>query len=189
MPLIYGEIRIQRIILEALRSQLSHYIKLVSFPEDQHILIPDTNVYIHGRLFHEVDWHREIGARRATLLMPLVVLDELDRVKDRDLTYGKRAGAVLRALDKLFKDSEWLAPKILRQGVSLQMVDEPLGHTRQLGQDDEIVRQASYFSQLNKNRLTVLTRDRGMRLRAQASGLIGKSLPVHLERIKEKDDE
>jgi predicted ribonuclease YlaK len=122
-------------------------------------------------------------------LMPLVVLDELDKVKDRDLTYGKRARSVLKALDGLFGDSEWLSPKPLRQGVTLQMVDEPFAHVRQASQDDEIVRQAVYFAQLNGNRLSVLTRDRGMRLRAQAYGLVSKSLPAHLERIKEKEDE
>jgi predicted ribonuclease YlaK len=72
----------------------------------------------------------------------------------------------------------------LRQNVWLQLMDEPSGHQRQPGQDDEIVRQAEYFAQLNEGRLMLLTRDRGMRVRAQAAGLISKALPRHLERIQ-----
>jgi predicted ribonuclease YlaK len=184
MPLIHAEIKIQTRYLEELRAQLRHYMGLLALPSDQWIVVLDTNVYIHGKLFHEVPWNREIGAHRASLVMSLVVLDELDRIKDRDSTFGRRAQSVLRALDAFTDGEDWLTPIQLRQNVWLQLLDEPSGHLRQQGQDDEIVRQARYFAQLNENRLVLLTRDRGMRLRAQASGLTSKTLPVHLERIR-----
>jgi hypothetical protein len=183
MPLIKAEIQIQKTTLEAIRSQLNHYISLLTSPPDGSIIVLDTNVYVHGRLVHEVDWHSEFGLPRVTVVVPLVVLDELDRIKDRDLEYGKRAASVLRAWDRLFIDDKWLVPKELRPRVTLQMVDEPPGHTRQAGQDDEIVRQAAYFAQINENRLMIVTRDRGMRLRARAHGLASRALPSHLERI------
>jgi hypothetical protein len=184
MPLISAEIKIQARYLEELLAQLRHYISLLTLPLDQWIIVPDTNVYIHGKLFHEVEWNKEMGVSRASLMMPLVVLDELDRIKDRDLQFGKRARSVLRTLDALTSGKDWLIPIQLRQNVWLQLLDEPSGHQRQQGQDDEIVRQARYFAQLNENRLILLTRDRGMRLRAQASGLSSKTLPERLERIR-----
>lgn len=184
LPLIYAEIELQTKHLEGFLAQLKHYISVLTLPSDHWIIVPDTNVYIHGKLFHEVEWHKEISVRRASLVMPLVVLDELDQIKDHDLQFGKRARSVLRALDTLTSGKDWLSPIQLRQNVWLQLLDEPWGHQRQHGQDDEIVRQARYFAQLNENRLVLLTRDRGMRLRAQASGLIGKTLPERLERIQ-----
>jgi hypothetical protein len=184
MPLIRAEIELQTRHLEGLLAQLKHYISVLTLPSDHWIIVPDTNVYIHGKLFHEVEWHKEISVRRTSLVMPLVVLDELDQIKDHDLEFGKRARSVLRALDTLTSGKDWLSPIQLRQNVWLQLLDEPSGHQRQQGQDDEIVRQARYFAQLNENRLVLLTRDRGMRLRAQASGLISKTLPEHLERIQ-----
>ncbi|MGX7676781.1 PIN domain-containing protein [Plantactinospora sp. DSM 117369] len=183
-PLIVAEIELQKRHLEELLSQLRHYISILTLPANHWIVVPDTNVYVHGKLFHEVEWHREIDARRASVVMPLVVLDELDRIKDRDPEFGRRARSVLRALDRITQGKNWLAPIPLRQNVWLQLVDEPPGHQRQQGQDDEIVRQSNYFAQLNESRLILLTRDRGMRLRAQAAGLHGQTLPEHLERIR-----
>ncbi|MFG1760646.1 PIN domain-containing protein [Micromonospora echinofusca] len=184
MPLIAAEIEMQKRHLAELLAQLRHYSSMLALPAEHWIIVPDTNVYVHGRLFHEVEWHREIGARRASIVMPLVVLDELDRIKDRDPEFGRRARSVLRALDRITADKEWLTPIQLRQNVWLQLVDEPAGHHRQQGQDDEIVRQSGYFAQLNGGRLILLTRDRGMRLRAQAAGLTSRTLPEHLERIR-----
>ncbi|MEU4334806.1 PIN domain-containing protein [Micromonospora lupini] len=186
MPLIVAEIEMQKRHLEELLLQLRHYISMLTFPDNHWIVVPDTNVLVHGKLLHEVEWHREINARRATVVMPLVVLDELDRIKDRDPEFGRRAQSVLRALDRMTQDKDWLTPIPLRQNVWLQLLDEPPGHQRQQGQDDEIVRQSNYFAQLNDSRLILLTRDRGMRLRAQAAGLKSQTLPEHLERIRAK---
>jgi predicted ribonuclease YlaK len=158
-------------------------------------MVPDTNVHIHGRLVHEVEWPRElsadprIAAKRVTIVLPLVILDELDRVKDEDQTFSRRAQSVLKAIDRLARGRDWLSPIQLRDRVWLQLVDEPLGHERRRGNDDEIVRQAVYFSQLNEGRLILLTRDRGMLVRAQTSGLTSMFLPEHLVRIERKQDE
>lgn len=186
MALMQAEIRMQARYLNGLLAQLKHYLSILALPPDQWIIVADTNVYIHGKLFHEVEWHRVVSVPRASLVMPLVILDELDQVKDQDLEFGKRARSVLRALDNLTNGKDWLDPIRLRQNVWLQLLDEPHGHQRQRGQDDEIVRQAKYFAQLNEGRLILLTRDRGMRLRAQASGLESKTLPEQLERIRQE---
>ncbi|MEU8210543.1 PIN domain-containing protein [Micromonospora sp. NPDC049044] len=179
----------QRQYIEDLLGQLRRYISLLTFPTDHWTVVLDTNVYIHGELFHEVEWQRLSESRRATVVMPLVVLDELDRVKDRDQEFGRRAQSVLKALDRITEGREWVAPIPLRQNVWLQLLNEPPGHQRRKGQDDEIVRQASYFAQLNDNRLVVVTRDRGMRLRVQAAALNSQSLPANLERIRADTDE
>lgn len=188
MPLVHAEMRMQETYLRELLAQLKHYRSLLCLAPDHWLIVLDTNVYIHGYLFHEVEWRREIDVRRVTMAVPLVVLDELDRIKDRGGEFGTRAGRVLRALERVAKDGDWLNPIQLKREVWLQLVDEPLGHERRPGQDDEIVRQAVYFSQLNENRLILLTLDRGMRLRAQASGLTSRSLPEHLKRSRQQHE-
>ena len=188
LPLIRAEIEVQKRFLDELLAQLDHYLPLLALSSDHSIVVLDTNVYVRGKMFHEVNWQQEVGTRRATIAMPLVVLDELDLIKDRDDgKIGKRAQGVLRALDAIADGTDWLTPIPIRQNVQLQLLDEPPGHQRQKGHDDEIVRQSGYFAQLNDNRLTLITRDRGMRLRAQASGLTSKTLPSHLERDQETD--
>jgi hypothetical protein len=188
MPLVRAEIQMQRTYLEELSAQLRRYIDLLALPPDHWLVVLDTNVYIHGKLFHEVEWQREIDVRRVSVVMPLVILDELDKVKDRDPEFGRRAQSVLKALDQITQGKEWLAPIPLRHNIWLQLLDEPAGHQRQQGQDDEIVRQAGYFAQLNDNRLVLFTRDRGMRLRAQAGNLNSRTLPTSLERIRRAED-
>jgi predicted ribonuclease YlaK len=189
MPLLHAEILVQITYMTELLEQLKHYLRMLAFPSDHWTVVLDTNVFIHGKMFHEIDWHKEIDVGRVTVVMPLVVLDELDRIKDRDSQYGGRAFSVLRALDRLTGAKAWLSPIHLRSKVWIQLLNEPPGHQRLPIPDDEIVRQARYFAQLNENRLVLVTRDRGMRLRAQASGLMSQTLPERLERVRAPADD
>lgn len=43
--------------------------------------LTDTNVFIHYEFFKNVDWAEELGAREVTLVIPPVVLEELDKRK------------------------------------------------------------------------------------------------------------
>ena len=189
VQLIQAEIQMQKMHLAELLGQLQRYISLLAFPPDHWAVVLDTNVYIHGKLFHEVEWQRQTNSRRATIVLPLVILDELDQIKDRDPEFGRRAQSTLRALDKLTQGKQWSDHLQLRQNVWLQLLDEPQGHHRQQGQDDEIVRQSAYISQVNDSRMLLITRDRGMRLRTQSAGLKSQELPKDLERIRKANDE
>jgi hypothetical protein len=187
MPLILAEADEQERRLRAIHSQLRDYSTRLRLTEGGWLLVFDTHVLIHGRLFDQVEWHRAFDVPRVTIVVTLVVLDELDKIKDRDPNYGRRAKSVLRALDKVTAGKKMLDPVTLRTRVTLQLLGEPRGHWRQQSQDDEIIRQAEYFARLNEGRLLVLTRDRGMLLRAQAAELESRLLPAELERIQEND--
>lgn len=185
IPLIRGESEAQIQQLESIRHQLEHYSARLSLQEDSWLVVCDTNVHIHGKLCEQVEWHRAIGVSDVCLVVPLIVIDELDKIKDDDRNYRDRAKSVLRMFDRLTRDRGALDPIQLRRHVTLQILNEPRGHIRQQRQDDEIVRQAEYFARLNGGRLVIVTRDRGMRVRAQAAGLTSKILPEELLRIRE----
>ncbi len=172
-PLIASEINYQRHRLEEITQQISRYREFVTpaSASGERLFLLDTNVYVHGQQFDEVPWEKVLRAKSARLLLPLIVLDELDKTKNGSGDSAHNAGKVLRALDRLLLPGEALKSHRVRANVELQIVDEPVGHRRLQLADDEIVRQAQYFALLAEEAVTIGTRDRGMRVRSEAAGL------------------
>lgn len=183
--LIRGEIQDQERVLMDLRDQLQHYEVLLASSPGERFLLCDTNVLIHGKPFHQLQWDEQFTEKRICILVPLVVIDELDSLKDRGV---RPAGGVLKDLDRFLSETSALSRVGVRRAVSLQVVDEPTGHERLRSNDDEIVHQMSYFASLSESPLTLMTRDRGMRVRAQSAGLEARYLPAAYERRAESKD-
>lgn len=180
-PLIEAEVEARKRTLESIRDQLAHYRDLLAPDTADLFVVPDTNVLVHGRIFTDVDWPALVESKTVTLLVPLAVLDELDDLKNRNVG---GAGAVLRKIDGLVVSGRALNRMPVRANVGLQLVDEPLGHTRLRNTDDEVVRQSLYFASLCAGRLTIVTGDRGMRVRAEAAGVPVVMLPKQLARTR-----
>lgn len=178
-PLVEAETWDQQRVLEAVREQLVHYRTQLSPTLDERMLLLDTNVYMHGKPFRQVAWNELVDEKRVVLVIPLAVIDELDKWKDKG---SDAARSTLKDLDDLLKPGAALSIQPIRANVRMQVVDEPVAHERLEGVDDELVRQASYFSSLSAERLSIVTRDRGMRVRAEAAGLSIQMLPQYLER-------
>lgn len=183
--MIESELRDQARVLRSLLSQIEHYVDLVQPSEDETLVVLDTNVYVHGQPFDQVRWEKHVSGANVRLLMPLIVVDELDKLKDR----SDSARGVLRSLDAVFAGATSLARLHIRDTVTLQLLDEPLGHVRLDRADDEIVRQVAYYSAVAESPVTIFTRDRGMRIRALASGVDARMLPPELERNRQRDDQ
>jgi predicted ribonuclease YlaK len=84
--------------------------------------LTDTNVFIHYEFFRNVDWAAELGARPVTLVLPSVVLEELDKRKWAGTRREKeRAKAVLRTLKELGFST---TPVEIRPGVSVMALDD-----------------------------------------------------------------
>ncbi|WP_082368837.1 PIN domain-containing protein [Arthrobacter sp. ERGS1:01] len=178
-PLIRGEIHDQERSIQLLREQLLHYRDLLKPAADERLLVCDTNVFIHGRPFHQLLWNEQFEEKKVCLTIPLTIVDELDSLKDRGV---RAAGGVLKDLDGFLSSDSALERVTLRANVTLQIVDEPVGHQRLSSNDDEIVRQMNFFASLCDSRVTLVTRDRGMRVRAHAAGLDARYLPPDYER-------
>jgi predicted ribonuclease YlaK len=156
---------------------------------NEKFVVADTNFYLlHSAPigdpgFAEVvtgedDYH---GAR---LIVPMVVVEELDRAKlGRDELRG-RAQVTLAQLDALFTGQRveaTLQPKYLREmgggvgvpfgGVVAELLFDAPGHVRSSSADNEIIDQALTVRALASRQVTLITYDTHMAMKARKLGL------------------
>lgn len=135
------------------------------------LVVADTNVYLHHPLpFHEIDWTGLVpgaGSAGIHLVIPLVVIDELDRQEQGEskkhvVGGGKelvrtRARTTIRTLEDKFGDPGWIAT--VRPGappVAAELFFDPLGHVRLPSADAEIVDRACEVRDLYGGPVTVV---------------------------------
>lgn len=123
------------------------------------------------------------------MLVPMVIIDELDRLKEtKDKQARWRAGYTLAVLERLFEDGKARAQ--LRQGetgpeakvaplgdVWIELVFEPPGHMRLPDSDDEIIDRALSVEPLTDRKVTLLTYDTGQSMRAERRLAGGQARP------------
>jgi hypothetical protein len=151
-----------------------------------HYVVPDTSFYIeHPDKLEDTDFGPLINVWESavTVLVPIAVVDELDRLKEsKDKHVRWRAGYTLAVLDRLFAHSTDRAQ--LRAGdvvpgpdgrtrseVTIEIVFDPAGHMRLPVIDDEIIDRVLAIEVLADRRVTLLTYDTGQSLRARSGQL------------------
>jgi rRNA-processing protein FCF1 len=151
-----------------------------------HYVVPDTSFYIeHKDKLEAVDFGSLIDVWQSPVrvLVPIVIVDELDRLKEiKDKQVKWRAGYTLAVLDRVFANST--GPARLRDGdvlpgpdgltrseVTIELVFDPPGHTRLPINDDEIIDRALAIATLADRNVTLLTYDTGQSTRARSTGL------------------
>jgi predicted ribonuclease YlaK len=123
------------------------------------------------------------------LLVPIVVIDELDGLKQhRDNKVRWRAGYTLAVLDRVLPRPTAVAPLreadfsalssggIPRGEISVEVLFDPPGHVRLPINDDEIIDRALAVVPLAVREVTLVTYDTGQCMRARAAGLDAKKL-------------
>jgi predicted ribonuclease YlaK len=120
------------------------------------------------------------------VLVPMVVVDELDRLKEiKDRHIRWRAGYTLAVLDRLFSKHAVSRAQLRNRvtkteqgpliaplgGVWVELLFEPPSHVRLPIADDEIVDRALSVEPLAGRPITVLTYDTGQSMRARNAGL------------------
>ncbi|MFB7031543.1 MULTISPECIES: PIN domain-containing protein [Terrabacteria group] len=144
-------------------------------------VVYDTNMLVHWLSPDQVKWTdvlRGEGVRTSEvrLVVPLIVIDELDRQKSGEGQLGERAAQAIRYLQKALEGAEG-EPVTVRSGVTLEVRLDPPGHRRG-DADMEILLCAAELDQLKPGTETrVLSDDFGMHLRAQGLGLKAMRLP------------
>jgi hypothetical protein len=156
-----------------------------------HYVMPDTSFYIHHRdKLEDIDfgpiinvWESEI-----TVLVPMVVVDELDRLKEsKDKQARWRARYTLAVLDRLFANGPGrvrlrkgdVVPGpdgLTRSEVTIELIFDPPGHVRLPIDDDEIIDRALAVEPLADRKVTMLTYDTGQSTRARNAGLAAVKL-------------
>jgi hypothetical protein len=148
------------------------------------VLVPDTNLLLHHpQELPTMDWWRfarDGGPEMAVhVVLPLVVIDELDRLKRAGREDVKRrARTTLRAIERLFGGDPARRVALgdrsagARQGdATLDLFLDPPSHRRHASADAEIVLRALDLGQLIGKAVHLVSYDLGMRLRATAAGL------------------
>ncbi|MDT0465343.1 PIN domain-containing protein [Streptomyces gibsoniae] len=180
--LIYRETQRQLSSLEDAKCALECLKKLAQLPGMP--VIYDTNMLNHWVQPSDVHWRQVFSAvglkvPLVRLVVPMTVIDELDRQKYGQGDLARKAATAIRYLNRVFSNQNHNMPVEIRKGeATLEVWYEPGGRRREVDADMEILRCASDLSQLIPNERThVLTDDTGMRLRAQQMGLSAVRLP------------
>ena len=167
----YDELDAQQHMLQDVIGILSGFLPLADRPGE--ILVLDTNTIIHSRQIDEVDWHAETQSKQVRLILPLLVLDELDaKTYASSKQLAGRAEKRLRLLDRHLEQAVSGASQV-RDGVTLEILPDPADHRRHTDADYEILNRAEFVQQICGNNVRVVSADRGMRVRG-----ISRQIPV-----------
>jgi len=142
-------------------------------------LVPDTSFYIgHPEKFETLDFHALVGRQAAIrVLIPMVVIDELDHLKDRGPSQHVRwrARHTVAVIDNAMSDppvgilhDATSSPP--RGAVTLQVLFDPPGRVRLPINDDEIIDRC-VASMPFADEITLVTYDTGQSTRARMAGL------------------
>ncbi|OLQ92824.1 ATPase [Vibrio ponticus] len=144
---------------------------------DRKLFVLDTNILLHEPLaifsFQEHD-----------VVIPMTVLEELDRIKDSKRDVARDARVAIRALEALFKDA---TPDEISEGIPINRDKDSTGHIAILADfelqetikafadkagDNRILNATLYLQNKRAPREVILvTKDINMRLRAKGAGV------------------
>ncbi|WP_369043448.1 PIN domain-containing protein [Streptomyces sp. Midd1] len=150
---------------------------------ERRLLVPDTTVFIKLPTHIEATDFAALlggGPEPVHVLVPMQVIDELDRLKEsKDKHVRWRAGRSLAVLDNRIRASGELRPANTasetddppRGAVTVEVLFDPTGHVRLPDEDDEIIDRAIVAQSLAGKPVTLVTYDTGQSMRAWALDL------------------
>ncbi|WP_329131505.1 PIN domain-containing protein [Streptomyces sp. NBC_01476] len=155
-------------------------------------VVADTSFYLHNeKPLRDADLHDVLDLRpydHVHLLFPIVVVDELDKLKESGKNHARwRAGHTLGLLDGLigkgttgilrrFHNPTSGPEELIRGEVSVEIVLDPPRHVRLPLEDDEIIDRAAAIQALAGRDVLLLTADTGQATRGRMAGLTVKKI-------------
>jgi hypothetical protein len=173
-PLVQNEATWQRDRLKAIFDQLHDARAALELPDNTLAIVLDTNVFMHYEFYDDVDWPKELGTKAVRLVVPQLVIDELDTLSYRANTDSDRAKKVIRSLQQLRGGAAPTTAIVLpkHENVDLLILPDPPGHPRRPNNDDEILARVEYLAAfVGEDRILLVAGDYGMLLRGTARGL------------------
>jgi predicted ribonuclease YlaK len=121
------------------------------------------------------------------LVVPVLVVEELDRLKDRERA-SKAADRSKRVLKRLRELCGAVslghpAPIPTRVGTTIEVLVDDDWHERRPNNDDEIIHQVQYIGALTGKDVTLACVDAAMEFRARSRGVRALSMPLADERV------
>lgn len=179
-PVVSNEAGYQADRLDTMATQLEEFHRRFSVGADCAFVIPDTNVLLHYRRFDEIMWPEIVDEAAVRLVVPLVVIDELDDLSFRSSPISDRARSVLRSLRRHRSGVGPGEPSELRPGVSMQILIDPPEHERLANNDAELLDRIEYLNEVTGRNSILVTADYGLQLRAGAREIQWRALPDEL---------
>jgi hypothetical protein len=154
------------------------------------LVVADSSFYLNSpHPLADTDLHKVMGLHveeEIHLLFPIVVVDELDRLKETVGGHPRwRAGHTLGRLDQaitsgttgiLHRSRPGEGRSVIGQVTAEIVLDQP-GHTRQPIADDEIIERAATIQAVAGREVRLLTCDTGQATRGRMAGLKVTKLP------------
>jgi len=135
------------------------------------ICVLDTNVLLHYTLFDQINWPERLSVEAVRLIIPLVVIDELDEKKyARRTEFQDRARKLLILIDR-FADQSPDGYASIREGVTVEVLPDEEGHLRAASNDQETLERCELLNQVTGQQITLITGDSGARINARSRGI------------------
>lgn len=163
----------------------------VEWSESDVLVVADSSFYCHNpTALKDADLHQILGllgAQSIRLLFPIVVVDELDGLKEGKQQARWRAPHTLGLLDEVLRGETFgiWRPQVadfesgdVRGRIAMQIVLDQPGHVRLPIADDEIIDRAVAIQALAGRPVHLLTCDTGQHTRGCAAGLRVKKIPT-----------
>lgn len=165
--LVSAEIMLQVERLMSLVEQLRTYTQWGDRPGA--IVVVDTNILLHYQRIDLIRWSQVVGESQVRLVIPLLVLDELD-----DKRYlgseriRERARSATAPLDERHAEVAELGFAQLTDSTTLEYLLDEDGHGRRSNPDEELLDRAEFLHVIAGRPVNLVTADRGLRVRAAA---------------------
>jgi hypothetical protein len=174
-PLINGEAAYQADRLSALRAPLID--QAAGEPDGATRLVLDTNVWLHFQVF-QADWAGLVSGDAVVIVVPLVVLRELDAHKNRGGSVAARRSRTITA--RLLRlTAENPSPEdTLPQGVTLRLHQDPPEHDPRTHNDIELLDVVERITQTSGGPVVLVSDDAGVHVSARGRGLTAMHPPA-----------
>lgn len=182
--LIAHELRAHKARLEEALDHLRLFEPMMKYRHGEPLVL-DTNVLVNFYpLSDRIDYDRWLeitGHRRGAQLwvvIPHIVIDEIDGLShtgDRKLNF--KARKAMRALDPFVDALLPSSPLFVRPAegwMTVEILPDAPAHRRQVDNDMELLDRAQFLYQITGRPVTLVTADRGMRIR----GMVRQILPA-----------
>tara|TARA_R110000751_G_scaffold307843_1_gene432660 strand:+ start:2688 stop:3605 length:918 start_codon:yes stop_codon:yes gene_type:complete len=140
----------------------------------------DTNIFLHFQDFEKIDWLSESFSKACKLIIPPVVIDELDEKKIGTSKIGNRARNVLNRFEQLAEKEDAKIKENIDFEILLLKPSREIYETNSLNFDEKdhrLIASIIQFSEVfNLDEILLCSNDIGPRLRAKMYGI--KSLKL-----------
>ena len=143
-------------------------------------LVLDTSALVREGEFDTFDWSGIAGGPRVRLIIPILVIRELDNLKNS--RKEPEAGKARRRLRRIYEllDGHGRGPAPIREGVTIELLMNPRRHVPAAINDEEIIERARYLAGRRGGPVTLISGDYRLVLSARADGLSAQLTPAEL---------